>query len=94
MENLFRAFDVWRRADGYAVRYRCFQLVDSGKFTVQSADFYRLPSSPEQVLSLDRQFLELFIEQGPDERSSTFATLEEAIAHHEREFGRGRIDVP
>jgi hypothetical protein len=35
----------------------------------------------------DRQFLELFVEEEPAERSGGFASVEEAIAAHEKEFG-------
>ncbi len=73
------------------MRYRCFQVLSSGAFCVQSTDSYRTSSTVEQVQFLERQFLELLVEQAPDERTATFSAIEEAIAQHEREFG---IDAP
>ena len=52
---MFKAIDVWRRvSDSEAVRYRCFQCLQTGKYSVQSADFYRLPENPAQSDQLDR----------------------------------------
>jgi hypothetical protein len=36
--------------------------------------------------TMDQQFLELLIDQLPQERSSTYETLEEAISQHEKDF--------
>jgi hypothetical protein len=84
---LYKVIDVWRRTDAGAIRYRCFELIPSGHFCVQSADFYRDALSASKAEFLDCQFVELFLEQPPDDRSVTFATLEEAIARHDLEFG-------
>lgn len=68
-------------------RYRCFETLPEGRYCVQSADFYPQPAKePKQDSWLERQFLELLAEQAPDERTSTFATVEEAIAAHESDF--------
>ncbi|MBO3459923.1 hypothetical protein G7B40_040050 [Aetokthonos hydrillicola Thurmond2011] len=84
---MFKAIDVWKRLDTTtAVRYRCFQRLTDGQFCVQSADYYYLPIREEQVRSLDRQFLELFVEEAPDERCEVYPRLEEAIAMYESEF--------
>ncbi|MCY7322744.1 MAG: hypothetical protein LH660_13320 [Phormidesmis sp. CAN_BIN36] len=84
---MFKAIDIWKRIDNItAVRYRCFQQLSDGQFCVQSADYYHLPPNENQVRTLDRQFLELFIEEAPDQRSSLYRTLEEAIAQYELEF--------
>ena len=84
---MFKAIDIWKRIDdAVAVRYRCFQRLTDGQFCVQSADYYHLPLIEEQVRILDKQFLELFIEESPDQRSSLHPTLEEAIAKYELEF--------
>jgi hypothetical protein len=93
MEKLYRTIDVWRRGAGVAVRYRCFQVLASGAFCIQSVDSYRISSTVEQVQFLDRQFLELLIEQAPDERNAVFSTIEEAIAEHDREFGIADADA-
>jgi len=85
---MFKTIDVWKRiSDSEAVRYRCFQCLRTGKYSVQSADFYRLPGNPDQSAQLERQHIELFIEQAPDGRSEACETLEAAIKAHEAEFG-------
>jgi len=87
---MFKAIDVWKRiSDSEAVRYRCFQNLQSGKYSVQSADFYRLPESPAQSAQLERQYVELFPEEAPDERTGTYETLKEAINAHDAEFRSG-----
>jgi len=82
-DMLYLAIDIYKRAKSEVVRYRCFQVIPSGRYCVQSADFYR-PSSDSAYL--DNQHIQLLIDQAPDERSPTFATLEEAIAYHDTEF--------
>lgn len=85
--NLYKAIDVWKRLDdSTAVRFRCFESLRSGRFCVQSADFYRLPLHAAHVANLDRQFVELFVEQEPSNRNAEFTTLEEAILMHDKEF--------
>ncbi len=88
MDNEFyKAIDVWKRLDdGRLVRYRCFQVVSTGRYCVQSADYYNLPLSIEEDRRFDRQFKELLIEQAPEHRSETWVTLEEAVLNHDREF--------
>jgi hypothetical protein len=85
---MFKAIDVWKRiSDSEAVRYRCFQCLQTGKYSVQSADFYRLPENLAQSDQLERQHVELFVQQAPNERTGAYDTLEAAIAAHEAEFG-------
>jgi hypothetical protein len=85
--NCYRVIDVWKRLDGTsAIRYRCFESLNSKRFCVQSADFYRLPLDQKQVSSLDNQFVELLVEQEPSSRCAEFPTLEEAIAAHDKDF--------
>jgi hypothetical protein len=86
MSNLFKVIDVWSRRHGGVIRYRCFQLFPSGRFCVQSADFYNLPPAANRSEYLDRQFEQLLLEQSPDERAGAFSALEEAIAQHELDF--------
>ncbi|MCI0538650.1 MAG: hypothetical protein L0Z50_25870 [Verrucomicrobiales bacterium] len=82
------AIDVWKRLDNNGViRYRCFRVLPDDKYCVQSADFYRLPLEPNTIQNMERQFLELLLQQAPDERAKTFASLEEAIANHDKQFG-------
>jgi len=88
--GFYRAFDVWRKLDGRClVRYRCFEFLASGKYSVQSADFYRFPLEPDQCAFLDKQFLELFVEQSPLDRGGGYDTIEEAIRAHDKDFENG-----
>jgi hypothetical protein len=53
--NLYRAVDVWERDKEHAVvRYRCLESLSTGKFHVQSADFYR---NGEGAGTSDQQFI-------------------------------------
>jgi hypothetical protein len=84
---MFKAIDVWKKLDDTtAIRYRCFERLEDRQFCVQSADYYYLPLRQEQVKALDQQFVELFIEEAPDERSSLYPSLETAIAQYDVEF--------
>jgi len=82
--TLYKTIDVWVRKDNRTVvRYRCFESLDSGRFSVQSADFYR---DGKPSANLDNQFVELFTEQDPSKRSGEHASLKAAIDAHNREF--------
>ena len=82
--SIYKAIDVWERKDGRTVvRYRCLESLDTGKYCVQSADFYH---DSKKSSELDRQFIELFTEQDPAQRSGEHTTLQSAIAAHKREF--------
>jgi hypothetical protein len=84
---MLRSFDVWKRVEPMRlIRYRCFEDTSTGKFCVQSADFYNAPIRPEQLIHSEKQFLELMIEESPFTRSGEFDTVEEAIAMHDAEF--------
>jgi hypothetical protein len=90
--SFYEAVDVWRRMSAdRSVRYRCFRSLSSGKYSVQSADFYQLPLNPQTILNLEKQFLELFTEEAPDSRSEGFETLQAAIEAHISEFGIDHI---
>jgi hypothetical protein len=80
---LYRSFDVYKRTETAIVRYRCFQTIPDGYYCVQSADFYRENTNRNFP---DDQFIELLAEVSPEQRSPAFATIEEAIAHHDSEF--------
>ena len=83
----FKLIDVWQRIDHQSVkRYRCFEVLPNNRYCVQSADFYTLPVNAKQMEELDRQFLELLAEQPPNERTSTYKTLEEAISQHQKDL--------
>jgi hypothetical protein len=82
--SLYREIDVWERKDnGTVVRYRCLQSITTGRFSVQSADFFH---DGKVSAGLDVQFIELFAEQEPSERSGEQETIEAAIAAHQRDF--------
>lgn len=66
-------------------RYRCLESLDTGKYSVQSADFYH---DGKESRELEDQFIELLTEQDPAERSGEYDTLEAAIAAHKRDFGK------
>jgi hypothetical protein len=84
---IYQAFDVWKRiSKARAVRYRCFRELSSGRFSVQSADFHGVPLDPKQVADLEKQYVELFAEQDPDERAGSFDSLEAAIEAHDKDF--------
>jgi|SRR3954453_23278009 hypothetical protein len=84
---MYREQSIWKRIDAQrAVHFRCFEDLASHLFCVQSADFYSLPMTLNARSGFDRQFVELFIEVEPVERSEWFGTVEEAIAAHEKKF--------
>lgn len=85
--SLYEAIDVWKRVSTKElVRYRCFRNLTTNQYSLQSADFYRLPLDASQAGNLEKQFFELLAEQVPDERAGSFQSVEEAIAAHEQEF--------
>jgi hypothetical protein len=85
--NLYEAFDLWKRVSARElVRYRCFRNLATNRYSVQSADFYRLPFDPTQADNIEKQFFELLAEQAPDERADSFDSIEGAITAHDREF--------
>lgn len=56
--SMLRSFDVWKRIESMRlVRYRCFEDTSTGKFCVQSADFFDAPIRPEQLMHSEKQFL-------------------------------------
>jgi hypothetical protein len=85
--QLFRAFSVCRRLDGEVVIYRCLERLEDRRFFVQSADRLRLPVRLERIQEHEKQFWELLLEASPTERGDAHATVEEAIAAFDAEFG-------
>lgn len=85
--SLYEAADVWSKVSGgRIVCFRCFKNLSSGKYSVQSADFYQVPIDLSAVANSEKQYLELFAEEMPDVRSEAFDTLQAAIKAHIREF--------
>jgi hypothetical protein len=90
----YRAIDVWSRKDeDTIVRYRCFQLLPDGGYSVQSADFYKAPFRDARPAQNEKQFLELFLEEAPKSRSPLFPTLIEAIGAFGQDFIEGGTDA-
>ena len=86
---MYLALDVWDRMDdAHAVRFRCFQNLRTGKFSVQSSDFYSLPIDKSRADILEYQHAELFIQSPPEERGGGFDTLGAAIKDHMEKFGK------
>ncbi len=84
---MYKQINVWRRIDSRtAACYRCFERLSDGFFAVQSVDYFRLPLTAAQRETLGSQFVELFIEEDPFERSGGFPSLMEALAAHDRDF--------
>jgi hypothetical protein len=85
---LYESVDVWKRVNGTTLaRYRCFRLLTTGKYCIQSLDYYHAPfDSCEASQHLDKQYMELLSEEPPEKRSKTFPTLQEAIEYHDDYF--------
>lgn len=87
MMRLYKRIDVWTRIQANQVAvYRCFEVLPGGGYCVQNKDFFHFPLREADMKALERNFLDLLVEQDPRERSEAFPTLEEAIEQHEREF--------
>jgi hypothetical protein len=85
--RLYRRHEVWRQiSDTIAARYVCFELLGDRSFAVQSCDFFRLPVSEQAIQRLDRQAIELFMEDDPIRRSGAHLSLAAAIEAHDQDF--------
>lgn len=85
--KLYRAIDVWKQYDtNTIVIFRCFEIIGEGKFMVQSADFMTCNTMNSDIRLFEKQKIELFIEQPPENRSGVYPSLEEAIIAHNKEF--------
>ena len=83
MDGYYREIFVWKNRNAKsALRFTCLQDLETGKFTVQSADFFYLPLTEKQVLYFGNQFLELFVEASRIPRSKWYLSLQEAILAH------------
>lgn len=83
---LYREVVVWRRlTEVEAIRYTCFEELDSGRFCVQVADWVRLPIENDSLRFQARNRLELLLE-GQLEACHWRPSLQEAIAAHETDF--------
>jgi len=86
--NLYRYIPVFRREPHGAKLYRCFELLGAGGFVVQSADYFIPNASREHTLQMEDQFLELFLEQSPEERVAPMPSIEEAIQCFDAAFSQ------
>ena len=85
--NIYRSIDIWKRKNGrYAIRYRCLELIGQNEFCVQSCDYYYYPVDENQIIQSDKQFIDLFVEIAPEDRTKFYPSLDEAIYAHENEF--------
>jgi hypothetical protein len=86
---LYERITVCRRLpdSNEAVVYRCLRTLPQLEFIVQSADRIRLPIVASEVASHENRFWELFCEEAPEERSTSYSTLEDAIQAFDEEFG-------
>lgn len=86
MRALYQEIVVWRRvSDVEAVRYSCFEDLETGRFCVQVADFVRLPLDDEQARYQQRNRVELIIEGQLDDLD-WHDSLKSAIAAHDALF--------
>jgi hypothetical protein len=86
--TLYRYIPVWRREVRAAKLYRCFEVLGSGGYVVQSADCFSPETCHERHAQMDRQFLELLLEQCPEERMAPRPTIEEAIQYFDSLFNQ------
>lgn len=87
MSILYKQITVWKRLNATsAIQYFCFGNMSNKQFCVQSGNFYHHPRDKEQALPHLKMAVELFIEIEPADRCDWFATLEGAIAAHDRDF--------
>ncbi|MFC4159284.1 hypothetical protein [Chitinimonas lacunae] len=85
--DLFKEVMIWKRTgETSAVRYSCLQDMLTGKYAIQSADFFRLPIEGEQFRIFERQFVELLLDVSPRDRCMWFESPEEAITAHDHDF--------
>lgn len=72
--------------DNKLILYRCFEILPDGGFCIQSVDSYTENRKEENILFLESNFIELLLEDAPENRSSIFNTPTEAIVNYESHF--------
>lgn len=84
-QDFYKQIFVWRKlTDKQALRHCCFENLTTGRFFVQSADFFHLPYDQKMDEQHSAQFIELFLEVDDAERTQ-HQTLKRAIS----EFNQG-----
>ncbi|MDM3871791.1 hypothetical protein QSV34_10555 [Porticoccus sp. W117] len=87
MNVLYKKISVWKREDERtAIKYNCFELIKLKKYCVQSADYYSIPIDSKDIADLSRQYLDLFLEEAPENRGELYDSLEEAIEKFDSDF--------
>jgi len=71
---LYRELSIWERRANGLWRFRVLENVESGRFSVQSRDFFGAVGDLKDLdrewpRTLDRYFVELLAEQDPEERA-------------------------
>ncbi len=78
--DLFQEMPVWARiSDTLAIKYCGLRHLETGRYAIQSADYFYLPVDEQQLRHSAKQFVELFIETSPVERCDWFDSLPAAI---------------
>jgi len=88
MSKIYKEHLIWKRIDREetAIRFNCFEILGENKFCVQGVDYFSLPVDDAQIRGFNNQYIELFIEDSPENRSDLYDTLEDAIIFYERKF--------
>lgn len=79
MTMLYKEIYVWEKINSkHAIRYTCFELLETNEYVVQTADYFYEEGSMSSDF-FHRQQVELFLEDAPEERMMTAKTIKEAI---------------
>jgi hypothetical protein len=84
--TLYRYIPVWRREPEGVKLYRCFEIVGTGGYVVQSADYFTSKTWRDREAWMEDQFVELLQEQRPEERIAPRPSIEEAVDYFESLF--------
>jgi hypothetical protein len=84
--EFYKEILVWRRlGTGGAVRYRCLQN-RAGKYAVHNADVFPAQGEEDSFSQVDNMFLELFLDESPEDRCDWYEEIEVAIEMHDKDF--------
>ncbi len=82
--SLYKEIKIWERSGKEkAVCYRCLQMISNGLFYVQSADYYYKSADDA---GFDAQFIELFLEEPPEKRTTGYTSVAAAITAFKVQF--------
>lgn len=85
---MYERIDVWKRLDAHvAIRFQCLRRLSDGMIAVQNADSVRQSTFKTDLWASNAIFVELFLDDDPDNRCEWFGSAEEAIEAHQRDFG-------